>query len=78
MRIGKYSSYSPLTGKKLKSTAVNDCMLVCDNIVSIEYFNTLTIGDSDFQVKVGKSFLLSYYEPISTKNETLVPLYLFE
>ena len=78
MRIGKHSSYSPLTGKKLKSTAVNDCMLVCDNIVSFEYFNILRIGDSDFQVKVGKSFLLSYYEPILTKNETLVRLYLFE
>ena len=53
-------------------------MLFCDHIVSIDDFKILTTNDSDFHVKVKESLLISYDEPILNKNETSLPLYLFD
>ena len=80
VRVGQHLSVSPLTGKKSKSkesTAVKDHMLFCDHIVSIDDFKILATSDSDFQVKIKESILISCDEPILNKNEALLPLYLF-
>ena len=81
LRVGERSGVSPLTGKKSKSkksTAVKDHMLSCDHIVSIADFKILATGDSGFHVKVKESLLISCDEPILNKNETSLPLYLFD
>ena len=81
VRFGEHSGVSPLTGKKSKSkksTAVKDHMLFCDHIVSIDDFKILATSDSDFHVKVKESLLISRDEPILNKNETSLPLYLFD
>ena len=73
VRVGKHSGVLPLTGRKSKSqksTAVKYHMLFCDRIASID--------DSDFHVKVKESLLISRDEPILNKNETSLPLYLFD
>ena len=70
---------SPLTLKKSKkSTAVKDHILFCDYILSIHDFKILTTSDSHFYVKVNESVLISCDEPILNKNETSLPLYLFD
>ena len=81
VRVGEHSGISPLTGKKSKSkksTAVKDHMLFCDHIVSIEDFKILATSSSDFHIKVKESLLISRDEPILNKNETSLPLYLFD
>ena len=81
VRVGKHSGISPLTGKKLKSkksTAVKDHMLFCDHIVSIDDFKILATSDSNFHIKVKESLLIPCDEPILNKNETSLPLYLFD
>ena len=81
VRVGKQSVVSPLTRTNLKSkksTAVKDYMLFCDHIVSIDDFKILATSDSDFHVKVKESLLISRDEPILNKNETSLPLYLFD
>ena len=81
VRVGEHSGISPLTGKKSKSkksTAVKDHMLFCDHIVSIEDFKLLATSSSDFHIKVKESLLISRDEPILNKNETSLPLYLFD
>ena len=80
-RVGEHSDVSPLIGKKSKSkrsTAVKDGMLFCDHIVSIDDFKILATSDSDFHVKVKESLLILRDEPILNKNETSLPLYLFD
>ena len=75
VRVDEHSGVSPLTGKKSKSkksTAVKDDIPSCDHIVSIDDFKILAASDSDFHVKVKE--ILS----ISNKNETSLPLYLFD
>ena len=79
VRVGEHSGVSPLTGKKSKckkSTAVKDHMLFCDHIVSIDVFKILATSNSDFKVK--ESLLISRDEPTLNKNETSLPLYLFD
>ena len=81
VRVGEHSGVSPLTGKKSKSkksTAVKDHILFCDHIVFIDDFQILATSDSDFRVKVKESLLISRDEPILNKNETSLPLYLFD
>ena len=81
VRVGKHSGISPLTGKKSKSkkpTTVKDHMIFCNHIVSIDDFIILPTSDSDFHVKVKESLLISCDEPILKKNETSLPLYLFD
>ena len=53
-------------------------MLICDRIVSIDDFKILATSESDFHVKVKESLLISLDEPILNKNETSLPLYLFD
>ena len=53
-------------------------MLFCDHIVSINDFKVLATSDSDFHIKVKESLLISRGEPILNKNETSLPLYLFD
>ena len=81
VRVGKHSGVLPLTRKKSKSkksTAVKDHMIFCDHIVSIDDFRILATGDSDLHVKVKEIILISRDEPILNKNETSLPLYLFD
>ena len=81
VRVGEHSVVSTLTGKKSKSkksTAVKDHMPFCDHIVSIDDFKILATSDSDFHVKVKESLLISHDEPVLNKNETPLPLYLFD
>ena len=81
VRVGKHLGVSSLTGKKSKSkksTSVKDHMLFCGHNVSIGDFKTLATRDSDFHVKVRESLLISRDEPIIKKNETSLPLYLFD
>ena len=54
-------------------------MFFCNHIGSIDDFTILaTSSDSDFHVKVKESLLISRDEPILNKNETSLPLYLFD
>ena len=83
MGAGEHLGVSPLTGKKSKtkkSTAVKDhhIYIFCDHIVSIEDIIILATSDSEFQITVKESLLISHDEPILNKNETSIPLYLFE
>ena len=80
-RVAEHSGVSPLIGSKSKkSTAVKNNLLFCDHIVSIDDLKILstTTSGSDFHVKVKESPLISRDEPIPNKNETSLPLYLFE
>ena len=79
--VGEHSGVSSLTGEKSKSkksTAVKDQMRFYHHIVSIDDFKILAPSDSDFHVKVKESILISRDEPILKKNETSLPLYLFD
>ena len=79
-RFGEHWGVSPLTRKKLKSKkspSVKDHILFCDHIVSID-FKILTTSHSDFHVKLKESILISWDELILNKNETSLPLYLFD
>ena len=81
VRVREHSGVSPFTGKKSKSkksTAVEDYMLFCDPIVSIDDFKIFATNDSDLHVKVKESLLVSRDEPILSKNETSLLLYLFD
>ena len=81
VRVGERLRVSPLTGKKSefkKSTAVKDHMLFCDHIVSIDDFKLLSTSDSDFHVKIKERLFILHDEPILNKNETSLPLYLFD
>ena len=53
-------------------------MLLCDHIGSIDNFKVLATIDSDFHVNVKESLLISRDEPMLNKNETSLPLYLFD
>ena len=53
-------------------------MLYCDHIAYIDDFKILATSDSYFHVNVKESLLISYDEHILDKNETSLPLYLFD
>ena len=81
IRVGERLGVSPSPGNKSKSkksAAVKDHMLFCDYTVSINDFNILATSASDFHVTVKESLLISRDEPILNKNETSLPLYLFD
>ena len=52
-------------------------MLFSDHNVPIDDFKILVTSDSVFYVKVKESLLISCDEPILNKNETSLPLNLF-
>ena len=58
--------------------SIDDFKIFSDHIVSIDDFKILRTSDSDFNVKVKESILISRDEPIINKNETSLPLYLFD
>ena len=81
VRVGKHSGVSPLTEKNAKSeksTALKDHMLFCDHIASIDDFKYLATSDSDSHVKVKESLLILRDVSTLNKNETSLPLYLFD
>ena len=81
VRVCEHSGVSTLTGKtskSKKSTAVENHMLFCGHIVSIDDFKIMATSDSDFHVKVIESLLISGDGPILNKNEMSLPLYLFD
>ena len=81
VRVGKSTGVSPLTGKKSKpkkSRAVKDQLLFFDHIVSIDDFKILATSDSDSHVKVKESLLISRDVPILSKDETSLPLFVFD
>ena len=81
VRYGEHSGVSHLTGKKSKSeksSTVKVHMLFCDHVVSIDDFNISTTSESDFHVKAKEILLISHDEPVLNKNETSLPLYLFD
>ena len=53
-------------------------MLFYDHVVSIDDFKILATSESDFHVKVKESLLIFRDEHILNKNETSLPLYLFD
>ena len=53
-------------------------MRFCDHILSTDDFKILATSDSNFHVKVEESLLISRDEPILNKNETALPLYVFD
>ena len=63
--------------KLIKSTAVKDRMLMCDHVISSDSFKVLASNNSNFHLKIKKSLLISRVQPISNKNKTSLPLYLF-
>ena len=81
VRYGEHSGVLHLTGKKSKSkksATVKVHMLFCDHVVSIDDFKILATSDSDFHVKAKEIRLISHDEPVLDKNETSLPLYLFD
>ena len=60
------------------SAAIKYYMRFCDHILSIDDFKILATSDSNFHVKVEESLLISRDEPILNKNETALPLYVFD
>ena len=75
VRVGN----SPLTNKRLKSntsTAVQDHMLMCDQLVSLDDFKVFVSNNSEFHLKIKESLLISLDQPIFNKYEESLPLYL--
>ena len=59
IRVGEHSGVSPLTGKKSKTkttTAIEDHMLFCDHVVSLEDFKILASSNSEFPLRSKKVF----------------------
>ena len=74
IRVGEHSGVSPLTGKKSKTkttTAIEDHMLFCDHVVSLEDFKILASSNSEFPLR-------SRDKPELNRNEKSFPLYLFD
>ena len=75
-----YYCVPPLNEKKSKSkttTAVKGHMLFCDYIVSQRDFKILTSSNSEFEIKIKGSLLISRDKPELNRNEKSLPLYLF-
>ena len=81
VRAGEHSGISPLTGKRTNSkisTAVKDHMLICDYKVDFEDFEVLTLCNNAFFLKIKESLLISRDQPVLNRNESSLPLYLFD
>ena len=53
-------------------------MLICDQPVSFGDFNVLASSNSEFHLKMKESLLISCDQPVLNKNETSLPLHLFD
>ena len=81
IRVGEHSGVSPLTGKKSKAkttTAINNHMLLCDHLVSLEDFKMLASSNSEFYFKIKESLLIARDKPELNINEKSLSLYLFD
>ena len=74
----QHSGISPLTNKRFKSKKSADHMLICDQPVSFGDFKVLATINSEFPLKIKESLLISPDQPIFNKNETSLPLHLFD
>lgn len=52
-------------------------MLFCDHVVSLEEFNTLASGDSEFYLKIKGYLLIWRDEPELNRTEKSLAFYLF-
>ena len=51
---------------------------MCDQPVSFDDFKVLASSNSEFHLKIKESLLISRDQPILNRNESLLPLYLFD
>ena len=51
---------------------------MCDQPVSSDDFKVFASNNSEFNLKIKESLLLSCDQPILNKNEASLPLYLFD
>ena len=51
---------------------------MCDQPASFDDFKVLASNNSDFHLKIKESRLISRDQPILNRNETSLPLYLFD
>ena len=66
VRVGEHSGISLLPNKRSKSkksTAINNHMLICDQPVSFDNFIVLASSNSEFQLKIKESLLISRDQP---------------
>ena len=61
IRISEHMGISACAGENIKSAknaAARDHMLLCNNVVSFEYFSVLANGTNDFRIKLQESHLM--------------------
>ena len=51
---------------------------MCDQPVSFDDFKVLASSNSEFHLKIKESLLISRDQPILNRNESPLPLYLFD
>ena len=59
-------------------TTVKDHMLVCDQPVPFDDFKVLHSSNSEFHLKIKESLLISRDQLVLNKNESSLPLHLFD
>ena len=81
VKVDEQSSIPPLMNKEsksMKSTAVKDHILMNDHIVSFVNVEVLNFNNSEFQLKIKESLLVSRDQLILKIKEASLPLCLFE
>ena len=81
VRSGEHIGISPLTFKKVKSSAessVRDHLLVCDHSPSFEDFTVLAHGSNKFLLELKESLLIKLNKPELNNNISSAPLFLFD
>ena len=53
-------------------------MLLCNHVVSLEDFKILASSNSEFHRNIKESLLIALDKPDLNRNETSLPLYLFD
>ena len=72
------SSLTRITSKAKTTTAIKDHMLFYDHEVSLNDFKILVSSNSEFHLQIKESLLISHDKPELNKNETFLPIYLFD
>ena len=62
---------------KKKSTAVEDYMLMCDQLVSFDDFKVLASSNFAFHLKIKECLLILRDQSILNKNAASLPSYIF-
>ena len=60
------------------TTAIKDLILLCDHVVSFEDFKILPNSNSEFNLKIKQSLLISCDKPELNRNKKSLLLYLFD